>query len=609
MIEDARSASDAQSDATIRGTTETAGTPALRHVSNERKRTWIRLALLLVIGALIFFPALRSPFLLDDYLHASMIDGTFPGKRGVFDLYDFINAADRPVLAERGMITWWSDPNLEIRFFRPLASALRWGDHLVFGRNTLLLHLHSFAWWFAAVLGARSLFVRAMSARAAAVATFIFALAPCHVMPLAWLANREVFMSLAFGTFALSVYHRFRERRSWSQAGLATLLFALALLSGEYALSFAGFVLAIEIGIRGEGIVRRGLGMLPFALPTLLYMAVRSVLGYGSRGSGYYTDPLRDPVLFLSTAPRRFVTLLANGWLSLDYESIDSTTSKWWLVVLVVFVTPLIVVPLRRTLAELDEARRRWFWFFVIGSLLALVPVMAVSPTPRVLGTSMLGVAPLVAMVLDHAWFVSADRPADRSVMAQLSGFAAVLMGFMHLVHGPGASWLSALRIHDHAQQFVDHAKSLRERLQTPANAEIIVLRAVVNSFYMPFVLDPEGRLPVRWRILSQTGHALVLRRGPRTLDIVVRHEDRIYSSGPDHLFRQDHKSFKVGDVHTMPGVRMTILAVGPAGPRIVRYDFDHELESSSLIWLAENNDGFSIEEPLKIGFGKPFDL
>lgn len=584
-------------------------TNATRQMSERPKRPWLPILALLLAGLVIYYPTLRSPFLLDDYLHAAMVDGTFPCKRGIFDLYDFVNDADRAVLTERGMITWWADPHLQIQFFRPLASALRWGEHLLFGRNSFPLHLHSFCWWFVAVLGARTLFRRALSERPALFATFIFALAPCHVMPLAWLANREVFMSLAFGTFALNAYLQYRDTRRVPQALVATVLFTFALLSGEYALSLAGFVFAAEVVRRNEGPLRRTLGLAPFVVPTIAYMGVRAWLGYGSRGSGYYTDPLRDPIRFLTVAPRRFVTLLANEWMSLDYDSFDASTWSGTIVILALVGIPLLVMTLRRLMVCLDESERRWFWMFGGGSVLALVPVMAVSPTPRVVGASMLGVAPLVAMLLERAWFVAEKEPRDKSVSVQLANGVTMLLAFAHLVHAPGAAWLSADRLRDHAQEFVDHAASLRARMTVPEHSEVIVVRAVINSFYMPFVLDPAGRLPVHWRILAQTPHALVLRRGPRTLEIIVRQEDRIYSSGPDHLFRADVSGMHEGDVVRMPGVRVTILAVGALGPRRVLYEFDRDLEAPEYTWLAENSDGFVVEKPLAIGFGKPYDL
>src|SRR4051794_28837520 len=88
-----------------------------------------RLGLLLVLllgGALVHLPAVRCPFILDDYMHASMIEGSIGVRRGPFDLYDFVNDVDRATFLERGLLPWWSHPRLTIRFFRPLSSALRW---------------------------------------------------------------------------------------------------------------------------------------------------------------------------------------------------------------------------------------------------------------------------------------------------------------------------------------------------------------------------------------------------------------------------------------------------------------------------------------------------
>ena len=100
----------------------------------------------------MYSPSVRSEFLLDDYLHASMIDGSFPVHRGPLDLYDFVDDAEHAVLVERGMLPWWAHPQLRIRFLRPFSSLLRWGEQPAFGRSALVPHLHSLLWWAAAVL-------------------------------------------------------------------------------------------------------------------------------------------------------------------------------------------------------------------------------------------------------------------------------------------------------------------------------------------------------------------------------------------------------------------------------------------------------------------------
>src|SRR5262249_40970522 len=97
-----------------------------------------RLALILALGALILLPAVRSAYLLDDFMHASMVSGSLGMRRGPADLYDFVNDVDRPSMMEQGLLPWWSHPKLTIRFFRPLASALRYAELELLGPGSAL---------------------------------------------------------------------------------------------------------------------------------------------------------------------------------------------------------------------------------------------------------------------------------------------------------------------------------------------------------------------------------------------------------------------------------------------------------------------------------------
>lgn len=573
---------------------------------SAQRRTWLALALLLLVGAVVYLPALRSPFLLDDYLHASMIDGTFPVPRGPFDLYDFVNDADRAILVDRGMLPWWSHPRLVIRFFRPLSSALLWADHRLLGNAPFPLHVHSFAWWAAATLAARALFRRHFSPRVAWLATVIFALAPCHALPLAWLANREALVSLTFGALGLTSYVYWREDRASLHGPLAAALFGLSLLGGEYGLSLGGYVLAYEFYRRGESPLRRGLGLLPFAVPSAVYLLVRSARHYGSAGSGFYSDPFREPASFLRTAPRRMITLLADAWFSLDNETLSSSTPAWALAIGAVVAAAVLFVPLRRTLAAQGEAPRRAALWLLLGSVFALAPVLAVVPSPRLLGGSLLGIAPVVALLLDHAWFP--EVIAARRGQAELTGLAALLLGFAHLVHGPVTSFLVGRHFQRSAASFADHASELRARLDDPANTDVIIIRGMGGAFFLPFALAHEGKLPARWRILAQTGHALVLRRGPRTLDLVVPPDQSVFPAGQGNLFRSEGDRLAVGDVFDVPGLHVTILELGKEGPLRVRFEFDRDLEAAPLRWITERFEGFPEAVPPKPGFGAPFD-
>ena len=558
--------------------------------------------LTLVAGLIIFLPAIRSRYLLDDYLHASILKGTFPVSRSPFDLYTFVAEQDRATLLDHGVLPWWTDPQIKIRFFRPLSSILIWADHRILGGDPFPLHLHSLCWWAAAVLAARALFMRVLTARVATLATVIFALAPCHALPLAWLANREAFISLTFGLLALAAMLRFHEAGRAREVALAAGFSSLALLGGEYAFSAAGYMLALAALAREVPVKRRAIGLLSFGVPAAIYLALRARLGYGTAGSGFYTDPFGAPLAYLRHAPRRAVTLLAEGWFSLDGETLDQKTPAWLLASCFIPAAALLFVSVRRTFAGLDAARRASAWWLLAGSLLALVPVLAVQPSPRLLGASMVGTAAAVALVLDQAWFRAVEQPR----LGELVGFVALALGFFHLVHAPVTSWLVGRFYQRSSARFEASARAFAKGLDDPAGSETMVMRTAGGAFFLPFALPPEVATPKRWNILAHTGHVLALRRGPRTLELVVPEDQSIYPAGPGNLYRtEDTETASEGTV-SVAGMRVTILKRGPEGPRVVRVEADRDLDAYT--WGVEKKTRFDEVQPPAVGLGKPFD-
>lgn len=559
---------------------------------------------LLALGLLSFFPAISSPFVLDDYLHTAMVNGTFPGHRTPFELYDFVDDHERSAMIDRGILPWWSHPQLTIRFFRPLSSAMLWANHKLLGGHHVLQHLPSVAWWILAVLAAHRLFRKLFHDRAALIATAIFALAPCHAVPIAWLANYEALVTLGLGTLAFTSYLRFRDEGGARAAIVSTVLFSLAFLAGEYALCFGGYLLAYELFRRGDSLGKRARGVLPFALPAAGYLAVRFAGRYGTFGSGFYTDPLSDPLGYLRGAPWRFFSLLLDGWLTGDVETFGAASPKWLRVVVVLLGLALLVPVLRRVFSRLSDDDRRHAKILLVGSLLATIPLLAVSPSPRVLGIAAIGFTPIVALVLDDAWF-AAGRDVKLPGRAALQ-LAALLLGFAHFVHGPVTAWLLGSQQRSEASAFAEHEKWLRTHIGEPSQANVVVMRGWAEMFFAPFGLDPQAHPPASWRILAQTGHVLVLRRDPRTLEIIGQPGKSLISTGPSNLFRSEDTPLRVGEKVRVPGMVATVLEVSSAGPRRVRYEFDRELESIDAVWLVEGVLGYTESAPPKKGFGLP---
>ncbi len=630
----------------------------------ERLSPAARTGLLVAAGALVFLPALTTGFLLDDFLHAAMLRGGFPVPRSPLDLYAFVDDSDRAALLQHGLLPWWTHEGLTIRFFRPLSSGLLWLDAQLFPSNAALGHLHSFLWWAAAVLAARALFRRTVPKRAAAMGTLIFALAPCHAMPLGWLANRDALLSLALGVLGLLAHLRWRERFDLRAGALATLLFGLSVFAGEYGLCVGGYVLAMELvrrrepadvrggnrdriaePRRGPAVARadeampsiaeedraadgprparearcdfrrahlgpRALRMLTFAVPAAAYLAVRTALHYGSYGSGFYADPLRVPRIFAYFAPRRFAILLAEGWLALDPDTITWSSPTWAVLLGAAALAALIGFALRRALEDAPEKLRRDVAWLLIGSCISLLPVLAVVPTPRLLGASMLGVAPAIGLILDHAWFVSreSDRPPRRG--AELFSWITIALAFAHLVHGPGTAFLMSRHYLGSSEQFALQVRSLRDRLSQDGlsieEADVVVVRGGGAAHFTPFALSANGAPPHRYWVLAQTGHVLMLRRGPRTIELMTGSDASEVPVGEGNLFLDVASSVVEGRTYEASGMRATVVDMGEDRPHVVRYEFDRDLDE--LVWVHETKDGFLEATPPPIGFGRPLD-
>lgn len=561
------------------------------------------LSILVVAGTVLHVGALRTGFLLDDFIHNAMLHGSFPAPRHPLDLYNFVDDSDRAQLMERGILPWWTHPELTIRFFRPLASGLIWLDHQLFGASAFAMHLHSLAWWIGMVIGAYALYRAFFGERVARFAAVVFALAPCHAMPMTWLANRDALVSLGLGIPALLFYTRARETRSARDVGAAFVLFSLAFLGGEYTLSFVAYVATFEIVRARDTIGRRLVGLLPFVVPCATYMAVRTALHYGTVGSGYYNDPFRAPTLFLFFAPRRLAVLILEAWLGLDNESI-TWGMPWWLVLLAgLAIVTVVFVVARHVLAESDAPARRAALWLGLGSLVAMIPVLAVVPNQRVLGGAMLGIAPVVGLVLDGAWFPRVLPP--RRGLPELAQATALVLGFTQLVHGPVTGATLDMHYRESSEQFAQQMASLR-RLGGAAITDPVVVRATGGAFFAPFGMDEVGTMPARFAVMAWATHVLVIRTGERSFDMFASSESGVFPWGEGNLYLDTAWALEVGQVFRGAGYQVTITEIQDGRTTGVHVDLDEDWGERA--WLNETPKAFYEAALPPDGAGRPYE-
>jgi hypothetical protein len=534
-----------------------------------------------------------------------MIEGTYPSTPGPFDLYDFITNANRQLLIERGILPWWSHPQMELRFVRPLSSALLWADHRLFGSRVLFAHLHSFLWWGLACWALFALLRELFSHRVAVLGAFMYAVAPCHGFPLAWMANREALVSAALGTLALTHHARWRAslvaERRWREGLWALALFSIAMLAGEYTLCFGGYVLAMELVRPREPWTRRALGVSSFAAPALAYMVVRHTLHYGAFGTGYYHDPLRDFSGYAEAFPLRLGLLLSIAWAVVDDRTWVNLPG-WAVAILFALTAALVRVPLSRALRALDPAHRARARWLLLGSVLSIAPIIAVGSSARLLEIPMVGVAAGLALILDRAWF-PAPGESRRVEWAELM---ALVLAFLHLVRAPLDSWLAHRYLRGVAENFDKQMNWLHDKAE--GKEMVVVIRASLFQTLFVTPLRVDGAIPCR-DLTFGSGRMLLLRPTDRSLELVATSQP-LFPVGPDDLVRNSDAPLHVGDTVELTGMTAKVLALREDGtPRRLSFEFDRDLDDPSFLWVAENANGFTEVKLPPPGHGEPLKM
>jgi hypothetical protein len=557
----------------------------------------VMLVCVVAAGAFANRAALRGPLVLDDFAQRAMIEGKLTPGRGPFNLYDFVADDNRAALLDRGAIPWWSDPHLQIRFLRPLPSVLVWLDHRLFGYGAFVPHLFSMLWWLAAVLAAHTLYRAATGPRPALVATALFAFSPTLAIPVVWLANRDALITVTFGASALALYVRWRRYRARFDGLASAAAFCATALTGEYALSLGGYLVAFEIGQRGESFRRRLTGALPAIVPFASYALAHLALRYGSVGSGFYRDPISDPGGYLRALPRSLSTLLASAWLGVN-ETSPWLFSRPFILALILAAAALVIAPVLKmrgaTHLNGDSSGGAWL---ACGSVLALLPLAATEPSRRILAVAALGVSGALGVLIDGG--IRRVRPLRASAVADLA--ALLLIAYLHVV----AALIETRRYSFEA--VADETLSLARlsALRRPSHPldTTLMLRANWSPTVLstPFVLRDGS--PRRWRVLSQTFEQIAAIRSSETsLDLAVENGS-LFTLGPTDIFRTT--PFRVGEVVEISGLRATVIRTDEEGrPKAVRYEFDQNLDGPEVAWMSEGSTGFGGVRPPPVGFG-----
>lgn len=550
-------------------------------------------AAIVVVALLLTAPALGTGLVADDLFHELMLrtdPGVGENLSRPFDLFAFatgdISANHR--LMDEGVFPWWTDPTVKLAFWRPLTCLTHLLDHQLGAHNAFLMHLQSMIWFAVLLLGVASLYRRLLvPAWVAGLALLLYAIDDARAPAVAWVANRNALVSMAFAVPALVFHVKWRRDGDRRARWLAPALLGMGLLGGETALAVVGYLVAYACCLDRGNARERVLSLLPYAFVLLLWQVGYTWTGHGVAGSGVYVDPARAPLAFLRVTTVRMPLLLsaallgpwADLWepLALYGKSLTPWLFGWSTVVVGVFA--VLILPL----AKRDRVTR----FFAIGCVLSTVPMCSTFVHDRLLMVPCLGSMALVARLI-AAWISEArQHRRARSVGVGVLALAHLMIAPLFL---PVRSYAAV----GESRRLLSRAYDSIASDATISNKTVVLVNPPFDPFasYFPLARQVERRpRPKHLRWLATGATALRIERtDDRTL--LVEAESGWLSTTSERMLRNpETASARAGDRVDLTDVSFEVVRVSDRRPRQIRVRFDVPLEDAGLVWLQWSHD------------------
>lgn len=540
----------------------------------------------LLIALVVALPGLRVGLVLDDWTQRAFVSGQ-PIERAWWDLFNLVpgEAVEMRELVERGPFPWFTLPEVKLRFFRPLSSALIRFDTLVFKDAVWLAHAHSTLWYLGLVALVAALYRRLVPGVAFAAA-LLFALDDSHTMPVLWLANRNSVLAVTFAWLGLWAHLRWREDGWRAGAPLSVLAYVVALLAGETAIAAMAYVVAFELLGRTDSWRSRALALLPATSVVAVFAVLYRVLGMGSANSATYYDPGAEPLQFLINAPIRLLAdvggqssgLPADVWLFLP---------QLRPLLIGLGVVAVVVWPLAwRRWAPTEPVLRGRLRWLGLGGFFALIPPLATFPATRLMIAPSLGFIAVIGALLLGAW---RDAGVRRVLGVGWLGLAFVLQPLTTWFGMPGTF------------RFISAQTAASVRAVAPKEGERIVI--VTTSEFAPVVYGPgalaefKQPLPRSWFVWSMAPLSHRLKRVSERAFELSTVDGRMVQSVFEQNFRETKTHpMAVGDTVKLDGQVVRVIEVNDGAPTAIRIEL---LEAPEAFRFVKWNG--SIFEPLQL--------
>jgi len=555
-----------------------------------------------ILAALGMLPALTGGFQFDDWFQRATLLG-YGDSKPIQVFVQYIDRAHNLSQIDYGTMPWWGSPDLHQAFLRYASVLTMLLDYRLWPDHPALMHLHSLLWLAAAVLAAALLYREVLGATwIAGLAALMYALDGAHAIPAAYLANRNALIACCFGFLSVLAFVRWRKLGHQSSRWLSVVMLALALSAGEMGLATAAYLFSYALTVDRDAIRARLTRLAPHGGVLAAWALIYKFGNFGSQGSGFYLDPLHNPLGFAGSFCQRAAFLLMGQWTPIPAELSMANapgTSAFFHISVFSFVVAAILVLLFIPLVVRDRVARFW----ALGALLSLIPIGAVGPENRLLGFVGLGSMALLAQLTEFVFAGSAVTPIPR-VWKGFAGVATVLLLLTHLIAAP---FLGIARIDYQANVSARVTRAMASVPSDPGiqSQDLVLLNppdhiSLVTMIWAVHLLD-HLPMPRHMRALSSGGELYVTRAGPRSLR--VRFPDGFFPTEYSRFMRSPNDRFSPGQHFEVPGLSVVVEALDRQGdPAQVLYEFPVPLDDPSLRWMTWHDGVYVPWTPPAIG-------
>ena len=507
-----------------------------------------------ILAAIGMLPALSVGWQFDDYFHRVTLLG-YGDSPPIQVFVQYIDRAHNLKQMDFGTMPWWGSPDMHQAFLRYASTLTMMLDYRLWPNHPILMHLHSLLWLAAAVFAAALLYREVMGATwVAGLAALMYAIDGAHAVPAAYLANRNALIACCFGFLSVMAFVRWRQRGRSTTRWLSVLMLALALSAGEMGLATVAYLFSYALTVDEDGFRARLMRLLPHGGVLGAWALIYTLGNFGSHGSGFYLDPLHDPLGFARSFCRRAAFLMMGQWSPLPAEmsmAYAPGTSAALHISFFSFAIVAIVAALFVPLVLRDRVARFWG----LGALLSLVPIAAVGPENRVLGFVGLGSMALLAQLTQFLFAHSSVAPMPRVWKGFAWAGTAVLL-LLHLIAAP----LLGIALIDYQAEV--SSRTMRGLASVPTDPRIVSQDLVlinppdhislVTAIWAVHRLD-KLPMPRHMRALSSGGELAVTRVGPRSLR--VSFPDGFFPTAFSRFLRSQNDRFSPRQHFEVPGL------------------------------------------------------